>query len=437
MDMNKLNEVYGLNFSVKSFAVANPFVEQLNKVCYALGQQLQPFTLLAGETEQQYGLYDLAQFEGFVDKSKTLYDEIVEYRQEVYKSSGMCLALTEDVKKVLFIDYLMTISMCYIEIPKFITKEGVAQRTFDKFLVTRNPAVMGIWMGALANDMQIKYSSKISGRQVEFINNEIRAVKLMSSGKGNSITVPRNAFNTKEMTCIPLFMSYAFLKGIEPVLKDGILKFSYLKDNNALRELNTTLSGKILLDYYKDQGFVEHMLNGADLFQSAQANSVGISLSTKQHRGYVYLPELGSSRYDATGCRSLNFARILKVEKVAEVDRSFIDVDLSSVVANFNECADYILTKMPEELEKVYVSVTGEQFKLEEGQTETMKNMYMCTALKNWVAVRNTILSTTFQRSLHLFMIGNPQWFPLYTGRPNATVTSSANFGVSTMDDWG
>lgn len=436
MDLNALDSVYGLNFSVKSFAVANPFVEQLNKVCYKLGQNLQPFTLLAGDTEKSYGVLDLAEFQGLVDSSKTLYNEIAEYRLEVYKQSGISLVMSEDIKKVLFFDYLMTISMCYIEIPKFTTKDGVAQRTFDKFLVTRNPAVMGIWMSDLPNNMQIKYSSKIASRQVEFLNNEIRAVKLVSSGKGNSITVPRNSFNTNEMKCIPLFMSYAFMKGLEPFLKEGILKFSYLKDNNTIRELNTTLSGSVLIDYYKDQGFVEHMLNGADLFQSAQANSVGISLSTKQHRGYVYLPEVGSSRYDATGCRSLNFARILKVEKVAEVDRSYIDVDLNSVVANFNECVDYILTKMPQELNNVYVAVTGEEFKLEDGQTALMFDMYESNALKNWVAVRNTILSTTFQRSLHMFMINHPQWFPLYTGRPNATVTSSANFGVQTMEDW-
>ena len=33
-----LNEIYGLDKPIKSFAVANKFVETTNKACYALGQ---------------------------------------------------------------------------------------------------------------------------------------------------------------------------------------------------------------------------------------------------------------------------------------------------------------------------------------------------------------------------------------------------------------
>lgn len=428
-----LDECYGLNFSVKSFAVANAFVSQLNKVCYALGKNLQTFTLLGGDQENKYGVLDLAQFEGLVDQSKTLFDEIVDYRLEVYKKSNMFFQPNDLIKKTLFFDYLMTISMCYIEIPKYHTKEGVSQKTYDKFLVTRNPNVMAIWLGATSNEMQVKYSTRISSNTFELSQGEIRAVKLSSSGKGNSIIAARTPFKVESMTCIPLFMSYAFMKGLENDLRNGLLRFSFLKDNNTIRVLDTTLSSDILMDYYHDRIFVEHILRGTDIFESAVAGSAGISLGTKQHRGYVHVPEVGSSRYDATCCRSLNFARILKVERIAEADRSFIDVDLSSVVSSCNECIDYIVEKTPDQLRLVYKAVTGEDY----NNNQESSGVVSCAVdLQRWIHTREVILSTTFQRSLHKFMIGNPQWFPFYTGKPNNKVVNSQNFGVDVLDGW-
>lgn len=430
-----LEECYGLNFSVKSFAVANQFVQQLNKICYSLGTSLQSFTFLGGKTEQEYGVLDLSTFEGMIDSSKTIFDEIVEYRQQVYKNSGITVHLNDLSRKTLFFDYLMTISICYVEVPKYATKNGVAQKTYDKYLVTRNPYIMSIWMGAMVNEMQAKYSVKIPPNQYELYNGEVRVVKLTSSGKGNSITVARQPLKVKDMTCVPLFMSYAFLKGLEGYLRSGLLRFTFLKDNNTVRVMDTTLSAEVLMDYYNDGIFVQHILNGCDIFESAVEDSRGISLGTKQHRGYVHMPEVGSSRYDNTCCRSLNFARILRVEKIVEADRSFINVDLLSVITSFNDSVDYVLEKVPSELPVLYKAVVGEDFVPKQNQVD-IPTVSCALELKGWVNTRNVILSTTFQRSLHKFMVANPQWFPTYTGKPNQKVTSSKNFGVDVLEGW-
>lgn len=419
-----MENIYGLNFSIKSFAVSNEFVTKTNKVCYALGQQLRPFCFYANDSQKQANVLDFATFAGFVGSS--LLSDIVDYRHDVFKNFGINVDVNDDVKKKLLLyDYLMSISACYVEIPKWSTKEGMHIQTFDKFLCTKNPSIMATWMGDEPAVMQGKYSAKIQARQVEFNNNELRFVKLMHSGKGNSITVPRNASSIEEMRIVPLYMMYAFTEGFKGYLNDGILKFSYLKDNGTIRELATTVSKDILMDYYEDGLFVNTMLAGVDINSVQQG---GMMLSSHINRGYIKVPELGASIYDGTGVRALNIARLLKIEKVDSVDRSFIHVDLNSAINNFADGLDYALKKMPEVLPDIYRSLIGEEPK-------SLENAVLIKEMNEYANSRGILLTTTFYRQLHLFMVGNPLWFPLYTGKPNNQVISSAtNVGALPMD---
>lgn len=423
-----MSEFYGLNYSVKSFAVANDFVVNTNKACYALGQQLMPFCLYANEDQKKYGVLDFATFQAFLNPQISLIDEIVEYRHQAFKDNGINVDIRDEVKKkLLFYDYLMTISICYVEIPKYVTKDGMPMATYDKFLCTRNPAIMGAWMGADPSEMQAKYSSRITSRQVEFNINELRCVKLNHTNKGNSITVPRTAYNVEKMTCIPMYMLYAFVEGFKPLIQDGIVKFSYLKDNGTIRELATTLNEDILKDYYDDNIFINTMLSGVDINTVQQG---GMTLSSKMNRGYIKVPELGASVYDGTGVRSLNIARLLKAEKIDSVDRTFLKVDLNSVPTNFNNGIDYIVKTMPDNLEDCYKALVGEEF----DETKCSSIPVMAETCKSYVAGRSAFLSTSYHRDLHVFMVSHPEWFPLYTGKPAQQITSSANFGVTPLD---
>lgn len=423
-----MSEFYGLNYSVKSFAVANDFVVNTNKACYALGQQLLPFCLYANEDQKKYGVLDFATFQAFLNPQISLIDEIVEYRHQAFKDTGINVDIRDEVKKkLLFYDYLMTISICYVEIPKYVTKDGMPMATYDKFLCTRNPAIMGAWMGADPSEMQAKYSSRITSRQVEFNINELRCAKLNHTNKGNSITVPRTAYNVEKMTCIPMYMLYAFVEGFKPLIQDGIVKFSYLKDNGTIRELATTLNEDILKDYYDDNIFINTMLSGVDINTVQQG---GMTLSSKMNRGYIKVPELGASVYDGTGVRSLNIARLLKAEKIDSVDRTFLKVDLNSVPTNFNNGIDYIVKTMPDSLKDCYKALVGEEF----DETKCSSIPVMAETCKSYVAGRSAFLSTSYHRDLHVFMVSHPEWFPLYTGKPAQQITSSANFGVTPLD---
>lgn len=415
--------MYSLDKSILSFAVSNDFVQHMNRVCYKLGQEYSPFCFFSSEEQKSYNVLDFTTFNGF-SSEKSLLDEVCDMRREVYHNSSIFLGSSEETKRTLFIDYLLSVSACYIEIPKYVTKDGLAQRTFDKFLVTKNPSIMAVWMGCQPAEMQAKYSTRIANTQVEMGDNSLRVVKLVSSAKGNSISCPRGALSTKEMTCIPLFMLYAFQKGFEESLKTKIIKFTYLKDNKTIRELCSTLNHDILMNYYNDTQFVGGMLTSSDIDSQKQG---GLQMSSKMNRGYIRIPEIGSSIYDRSGVRSLNIARILKMEEVSEVDRTFIHVDLNSCVQNFYDCLDYAVKKFPDQIPAMYVSITGEQ-------PETDQTLVIVSKLNAFVQSRSVILSTTFHRELHLFMINNPQWFPLYTGKPNTTSISSKSFGVEELD---
>lgn len=433
-------EYYGLDFSIKSFAVANKFVQFSNKACYSLAQSFRPFGFFCSELQQQFGVLDIADFvgsvseggtktdEGFQPGNKTVAQEIAEYRQKAFSDVGIRVDISDPVKrKLLVLDYLMTISICYIEIPKYITKDGYATPTFDKFLVTRNPAIMAAWMGSEPAEMQAKYSTKITSRQVEFNDNCVRFVKLNHTAKGNSISVPRNAYNIEKMTCIPLYMLYAMQQGIKPFLENQILKFSFAKDNGTVRELCSTLSEDIIRDYYDDNMFINTMLTSVD-FESVQQG--GMLLGSKIHRGYVRIPELGTSVYDATGTRSLNLARILKIEAVSEVDRTYIHVDLGSVCANFDTALDYMVKTKPGSVQDCYLALLGDEADVSRASTMAQQ----VEECKEYIRGRSAFFSTAYHRELHKFLISHPDWFPLYTGKPAQTVTSSANFGVTTMD---
>ena len=420
-----MENFYGLGHNVQSFAIANELVVSLNKACYKLGQNLQPFCIYGNEKQKQFNLVDFAQFSGLAGKG-SLIDEIVEYRKGVFNDIGIHVNTADELqRKLLFFDYLLSISVCYVEVPKYKTKDGFAQESFDKFLCTRNPALMAAWMGDTTASMQAKYSRRIITNQLDFNENCVRYVKLNTSSKGNSITVPRGYPSVSDMTCIPLFMINAFTKGFRPMLDDSILEFTFLKDNGTYRVLPTTLNYDILMDYYKDNMFVGTMLAGVDI-ESVQQG--GLTMSSKIHRGYCKVPELGSSIYDGTGVRSLNLARLLSIKKVTEVDRSYIHVDLNSVVANFKECLEYIIQHNSSVLPNIYRDIIGKV-------PETFDIATMVGEIYKDVDAKAVFLSTSYFRSLHSYMANNPMIFPLYTGKPKGTLVSgSQNFGVAQMD---
>lgn len=419
-----MHEKYGMGFAVKSFAVANEFSATMNKVCYKLGKTLRPFSLCSDKYQAEHGVIDLATFAGLEDDKKTLIEDIAMCRQDDFGISPVAYKnMTDEMKHTLFVDFLLSSSICYVEVEKWKTEYGVATPTYDKMLVTRNPAIMAAWMGLTPAEMQAKYSRRISYDHSELMNSIVRYVKLNTSAKGNSISVPRSFHPTSKMRCVPLYMLNAWITGAKTVMNESIVKFTFLKDNHTERELCTTLSQDIIRRYYDDNQFIANMLSGIDIDSEQQG---GMHVSSKIHRGYIKLPELGASIYDS-GTRSLNIARILKAEVVDDIDTTFINVSLDSVVDNFRQCIDYVRDKYPQELRNIYVALTKD-----DSVEESAEPLSYVVKLEKYVSEKDMLLTTSFRRSLHMFLVSNPQWFPFYTGRPAVNVSAGgSNMGVA------
>lgn len=412
-------EKYGMNYAIKSFAVANEFTELMNKACYKLGKDLKPFSLCSDKYQAEHNVLDLATFAGFEHQDRTMVDDISLCRQEDFHIIQTSSELSDMQKRMLFFDYLMCSSICYVEVEKWRTEYGKATPTYDKMLVTRNPAIMAAWMGVTPQEMKAKYSRRISYDGNELTNGIVRYVKLNTSAKGNSISAPRSFVSVDKMKCVPLYMLHAWFTGVRQVLNDNIVKFTFLKDNHTERELCTTLSESIIRKYYSDNNYIAGMLSGIDIDSQQQG---GMYLSSKIHRGYVKVPELGASIYDS-GTRSLNLARVLKAEIVDDIDTTFINVSIDSVLDNFRQNIDYVREHMPNELRNIYVALTNDN-----EVDESANPLSLIPKLEKYVSDKDVLLSTSFRRWLHMFLVGNPQWFPYYTGKP---VTGGTHQGMS------
>lgn len=419
--------MYSLNYAIKSFAVANEFVMTLNKISHTLGTQLTPFSLGSDEFQKKHNVVDLSTFAGLKDSTQTILGDIVAERCESLKHSGVYISTPdEDQRKTLFYQYLMTVSICYVEVEGFKTVNGVTQPSYDKFLCTRNPKIMAEWMGTDVSLMQAKYSERIRANTGELSNNIIRYVKLNQSAKGNSITVPRSFKETPKMRCVPLFMLYAWMEGCKDVMRENIVKFTFLKDNHTERELCSTLSEDIVRRYYTDNDFIATMFSSVDMGEVEQG---GMYLPSNITRGYVKVLELGASIYDSTGTRSLNMARILKAEVVDDIDTRYINVSLDSVVNNFKDCLDHCLNVMPEELINIHNT-----FIPDKDVDKNTSPVTLVDYLMRWAYDNEVLFSTQFKRELHNMLVSNPQWFPLYTGVKSTLVSSTQDFGVAPMN---
>lgn len=419
-------EIYGLTGDIASLAVKNQFSLNLNKACYALGQQLKPFCFFADEKRKQYGVLDFCspQFTGLAGES-SLYNEIAEFRTEQLKRDYVTLGTqTEETKKALFFDYLLAECVCYVEVPKYTRKDGRPTPSFDKFFATKNPRLMALWINEDINLVTRKYAHRCKTTAVELMNNELRIAKLNKGTKGTSITIPRNSLDASKITVTPLFCMNALINGFYEALSNSILEFTFMKDNGTERVLASTISKEIMYDYYNDHDFVSRALYGVDIFSEKVG---GMALGSKLGRGYIKVPELGSSRYDSTGTRSVNIARLLKIQKLEEVSREFIDVDLNSVQLAFENGLNVLTVKHPEHLVQLAGIVGTED--LSGGETDVQ----LSQIIKRTADTNCTILSTTYLRELHRIMTKHPEMFPLYTGKPLDIVSETGDVGIETM----
>lgn len=418
--MSNLVDIYGLDFEPKNFAISNEFMQMASKVCYTLGKNLKPFAIFAKDYQRKAGVLDFAQLGGIADESKTMVQEIVSIWAPFLETQGYSVDIGDPVEiKQMFYDYLLSTSICYIEIPKYAKmRDGSGHNTYDKYLATKNMKLLALWLGMSEEECQAKYSAKVKYIAGEYDEHLIRFVKpTYSVQKGNGVSTIRKAVDVTKMSCIPICMTYAFMQGFKSILDTDLLEFTYKKDAGEDRVLVSTLNRDLIAKYY-DAEFADKVMRNTDI---GSVNQGGMMLPQNVTRGYARLPEFGASIYDETGVRALNVSRVYKIRKlsVEDVNMSYIRVDLDNV---FNTLYKYLgnITDY-EKLYKAYVQLTGND-KVMNPSIESLVSMFY-----NYIDTYKFIMGTSLRKRVHDMMISNPEIFPNYTGLKISAFQSSVS----------
>jgi hypothetical protein len=392
------NQIYSLTtgkYNPYLYSVDNGFINKLVDISvdYAnnckMVQFIQDNIVSKRSSDDVDSIIDMGSLQGFVDSNQTLANEIASYRYDMLKFEYADKKFIDSYKELLIVDYLLSACVCYVEV-----FDGTCK--VQKFFATRNRFIAAGLSGIPATDTT-RYISYLTPLQADYELGSLRVLKLSMNKKGGfKIVQPRAGLNfgTCKIKVTPLFLLMTFIKGVTPMLQSNIVKFKYIKDNIVERELTTTLSREIMRQYYQDSELVENIFNRCE---------------TRIERGFIRLPELGLSRYDATGVRSLNMSRITSIEVVDSVDARYIDVDFATIMPAFKVALDGV--KSLEVLERIYKALNQELVRVMD--LDEAKE-----GLRAFVDSQHTLGTTTFLRFLHDVMMANLDIFKGYTGKP-------------------
>lgn len=290
---------------------------------------------------------------------------------------------------------------CYVEVPTMRMRNGVRMQAYDKHIATSNIDLVVEWMDDEYDLIYSKFASRIDDVPDFEGTEETPYVKLYQKSGEPRITRPRKNLDLTQgkMRVIPMDFLVEYTDLLVKKMKEEMVEVKFEKDNGQLRTIITTLNREILEEIYGKGDYVDTML-----LESFDGN--WNELSTLE-RGYIKVPEVGSSIYDS-GTRSINFARIRSVKYDPKPDLSFVKVDINAVVGTFIDVMANHATDT--EFFKQLIE-TMEMFNMpNEGLQPTS------ASLIEWAENQNLFFTSEFQRSLHQFMISNPNLFPGYTG---------------------
>lgn len=379
-----------------NLCVGNDFAKTLVKLVKDAYSKEMVIKIDIGDRKKRKGSVNVANMPALTTNTfQTITQEVAFYRSMLLSFSP--LFNLHEHEGTLFIDYLLAMSLCYVEIdnPKYNPNQMGSQRV-DKFFATRNINIAKALCN-LDSNKETRARNYLQTLESEYSGDSLRILKLNPTKAGYSLTQPRNAVKLgKNVRIMPIVLLQVFSTYIEAQLRTGILEFTYRKDDRTTRVLNSTLNPSIFMKYYKD---------------AERWNTVSSNVSAMLNRGYIKIPELGLSKYDESGVRSLNLMRVERMRKVDDIDSSFIDVDINCIVDEFKKAVDEAYTKNT--IQKLYNFVMRTEISVDK--------MVARDALNNWVDTQVMVGSTTFLKSLHNAMIANKELFPKYTGTSTTT----------------
>lgn len=321
------------------------------------------------------------------------------------KILGTESVLMVDLHRMLLENYL-----CYVEFPRYQYKDGVKIRRMQKYLLTTNPNIAEEFMGY----MDEKWISHLEVPETEEF--EVNYLRFEVTRDGTpKVVKPRTKLSLadKDFRILPWPVLRAEIDYIVKTSRDTPLRVMFEKDDGTERTLDTSLNDELLKEVY-----------GID-YNTHRLCEEGAY--TNVTRGYIRMPELGSSKYDETMARSINLARVIKTSTSFLIDLRFTEVDLGGVTSEFEgfclENREHKNWSMD-----VYLRMKEAQI------LKPLASAPSSLDLINMVDQMSAVLSTTFNRQLAGFMLDNQDLFPGYDGSPRDRFTGST-FGDSDIDE--
>ena len=322
--------------------------------------------------------------------------------------------------------YFLRNYLCYVEIPTYRYEKSTGERkaSYDKFLATACLDIAAAWASLDEDTAITKYGKHLdSFDDIDAEDVLVPIVKLGRNKMGRSITRPRNPLDLDKqgIRIVPVFALRSYVSRFYANAKEEVARVTFIKDNGSERVIDTTFSPELLKDLYNDSTFVSNMLESC-----YDGNFLG---STVIDRGYIRVPEVGASIYDGSGVRAISYTRICSIEYGVEPNMEFARVDLDGVVFAFS---GYVNKLNDKQINQLVTDLSMEGFDVDTltGKNRGLELVVDAFQLESWADLQNKILSTTFQRSLALFMMTNPQWFRDYTGERGG-LSSEVTFGSS------
>lgn len=329
--------------------------------------------------------------------------------------------------------YLLRDFLCYYEAPTVVkdTWTGYGYKSsYNKYLVTSNIYVVALWMGISldeAADSYGKYLLEVNADMEDDYGYPYLKLYVNKQGK-HCITKPRKYLDlsAKGTRIVPLFALKRGVDTLYSMCSEDTYDVSFFKDGGQIRTINTTFNVDLIKGVYGDCDFFRTGIAGMYSGEFLDNSSL--------ERGYIRVFEMGGSRYD-NPLRSINYARITKFEK-ASPDLSYINIDIENVLSSFVDGINAASINVGDFVSMLNIFKVGSERRLNGHSLKTVQDIEL------WANRQHMLLSTVFSRQLALFMLGNPQWFPNYTGEPeylkksdDSGNTGSTGMGIPDFDD--
>lgn len=393
--------------SVDELGLLDKYRKLITKTVYGLVRQGKWFAFCTKAGTEQVDIMGIENNKG--EKMGRLIGDVffpdTEYRPAVYK-------------------HFLRAYMCYYESPIIKASKGTepVKNGYEKFIATSNIGVISAWLDIPLEEAYNLYYPQLDSAYLDDGDVYFPYVRLYITKDGvRKIRKPREMMDLSKrgLRISPVFALKMGVDMLNNMWSKEVVRVTFKKDGGDTRVLDTSTNVNIIRNIYGESDYLFRSMN--EMYEGDILKD-----STFQY-GYLRLPEIGGSRYD-TPLRSLSFSRILSIEYDVKPNLFFIDIDIDNVLDSFKK---YVERASNKKLSEVLGSLMF--FHLITGDDK--KKIQSTLDLENWADMKYLSLGTQFLRDLCMFMLGNPQYFPGYTGQLEEDVDDIKNSSSGLVED--